>query len=223
MHNPPRTKYQTGRREIEDEADSDPYADGPIEILPGVYLGAEDNATDSNHLRDRSIGAVLNVAKEVVLSFESEPSETVLPERGSDDDAPSERLYPANDTTGRPDLHYLHLQWSHGQNDLVEKGFIHGLAFIDRCLAANRNVLIQYVSLYHLLAVLSAELTLPCALSSSCQCGISRSATMMIAYVMRESRSPSAPPNVAKLAKEGMHGAYTYVKSKSSTVGPNLT
>lgn len=145
MHKAPRTKYTTGRRAIEDDNDGDPYANGPVEILPGVWLGAEDNASDWPTLEDRSIGAVLNVAKEVMLPFEDEANIAKAWDGEPTEDVSCGRLYPANDSTGRPDLLYLHLQWSHGQNDLVQKGFVHGMAFIDKCLAKNIGVLIQYV------------------------------------------------------------------------------
>ncbi|KAF8317343.1 phosphatases II, partial [Clavulina sp. PMI_390] len=198
---PARTKYTTGRRAIEDDAETDAYADGPVEILPGVWLGAEDNATDWSALAERSIGAVLNVAKEVILSFEEEPNS---PQHWSDDasikdDISRGRHYAANDDTGRPDLLYLHLPWSHGQNDLVNVGFLQAMSFIDRCIASKIGVLIH------------------------CQCGISRSATLVIAYVMRAAQSPTAVPEVAKMKKEGMQGAYDFVKAKSQTIGPNMS
>jgi len=137
----PRSKYTTGRRAIEDEGDGDAYANGPVEILPGVWLGAEDNANNWPVLAERSISAVLNVAKEVILSFEEEPNDPKLWQ--GDSDMSRGRLYPANERTGRPELVYLHLPWSHGQNDLVNTGFVQAMAFIDRCRASNLGVLIQ--------------------------------------------------------------------------------
>jgi tyrosine-protein phosphatase len=57
----------------------------------------------------------------------------------------------------------------------------------------------------------------------SCQCGISRSGTMVIALVMRAAVSahPDVPAEV--LALKGMHAAYAYVKTKSNRVGPNMS
>lgn len=57
----------------------------------------------------------------------------------------------------------------------------------------------------------------------SCQCGVSRSATLVIALVMRAAAqcSPSVPPEIWAL--KGMQGAYTYVKQKSKWVGPNMS
>ena len=57
----------------------------------------------------------------------------------------------------------------------------------------------------------------------SCQCGISRSATMIIAIVMRAAAEHAAwvPPEVWAL--KGMQEAYSYVKEKSPCVGPNMS
>lgn len=59
--------------------------------------------------------------------------------------------------------------------------------------------------------------------SHSCQCGVSRSATLVIALVMRAAaqRSPNVPSEIWAL--KGMQGAYSYVKEKSKWVGPNMS
>lgn len=141
----PRNKYTTGHRVIEDEGDGDAYANGPVEILSGVWLGAEDNVNNWPILAERSIGAVLNVAKEVVLPFEEEPNSPMVWQGDEGDDASRGRLYPANEQTSRPELVYLHLPWSHGQSDLVNAGFVQAMAFLDRCRTSKLGVLVQYV------------------------------------------------------------------------------
>ncbi|KAG2183670.1 hypothetical protein INT43_006678 [Umbelopsis isabellina] len=48
-----------------DNQKSRPYRDGPICILPNLYLGDEHNANDAEQLHNLGIGYILNVAKEV--------------------------------------------------------------------------------------------------------------------------------------------------------------
>ena len=61
-----------------DEQPCNPYAAGPVEILPGIGLGSEENALDWVGLTRRGIHAILNVAKEVNLSFETNQSSISL-------------------------------------------------------------------------------------------------------------------------------------------------
>jgi tyrosine-protein phosphatase len=137
-------------RKEEDGSPTAPYPDGPIEILPKIWLGAEDNVRDWRGLVTRRIGSVLNVAKEVTspldllksaevqhVPFTEESQSNTLFNRGA--------YYPA-DGTGRPTLHYLKLQWSHGQSDLVQRGFPEAMAFVDQSLARGEGVLIQCVA-----------------------------------------------------------------------------
>ncbi|KAN0084185.1 hypothetical protein V8E55_007689 [Tylopilus felleus] len=57
--------------------------------------------------------------------------------------------------------------------------------------------------------------------SASCQCRISRAATLMTAIVMSAAatRSPNVPPHVW----EGMQAAYSFVKDKRRHVAPNMS
>ncbi|KAH9982514.1 protein-tyrosine phosphatase-like protein [Lactifluus volemus] len=193
------------RRE-EDSSPSPPYLDGPIEILPNIWLGAEDNVRDWRNLVTRRIGSILNVAKEVVspldIAIPAEVPRTRSTEEG--EESPGGALhnkgaYYSADSTGRPGLHYLKLEWSHGQSDLVHRGFPEAMAFVDEALDRGEGVLIH------------------------CQCGISRSATLVIALVMRAASlsSPWVPQDVWNL--KGMQAAYAYVKQRSKWVGPNMS
>ncbi|GBE78263.1 predicted protein [Sparassis crispa] len=193
------------RRNREDEGDVDsvPYSDGPIQVLPGIWLGSEDTARNWKVLVERGIRSILNVAKEVYTDFDTDtdPLRPFMstPDLNSTLSGPDSTYYPAHVPSGRPSMHYLKLPWSHGQSDLVHEGFPAAMSFIDGALEREDGVLIH------------------------CQCGVSRSATLVIAVVMRAAalRSPSVPPEVWTL--KGMQGAYAYVKEKSSAAGPNMS
>jgi tyrosine-protein phosphatase MSG5 len=138
------------RRE-EDGSPTAPYPDGPIEILPQIWLGAEDNVRDWRSLVTKRIGSVLNVAKEVSspldLLMSAEAPHLPSTEESQGKTSPSQGVYYPADGTGRPALHYLKLQWSHGQSDLVQRGFPEAMAFVDQSLARGEGVLIQFVAL----------------------------------------------------------------------------
>ncbi|KAF7306657.1 Dual specificity catalytic domain-containing protein [Mycena indigotica] len=191
-------------RKVEDGSPTVPYLDGPIQVIPGVWLGSEENAKDWARLRERGIKSILNVAKEVVSPFDNAPANALrgfasTPNLNTTMDDSDSTYYPANIATGRPSMHYLKLQWSHGQQNLVEHGFPEAMAFTDAALERGDGVLIH------------------------CQLGISRSATFMIALIMRAAaeRSPSVPSEIWAL--KGMQGAYTFLKEKSKWVGPNMS
>ncbi|KAF8225012.1 phosphatases II [Tricholoma matsutake] len=200
---PPTAASLLYRRE-EEASPTIPYPDGPVQVIPGIWLGSEDNARDWKSLVERGIRSILNVAKEVASPLDSavvsQPLRAVASAPNFQKSRNSDSTYhPPNLATGRPPMHYLKLQWSHGQQDLVDVGFHAAMAFTDAALERGDGVLIH------------------------CQCGISRSATMVIALVMRAAaqQSPSVPPEVWAL--DGYQGAYEYVKQKSKWVGPNMS
>jgi tyrosine-protein phosphatase MSG5 len=135
------------RNDEGDDAPAAAYLDGPIEIMPGVWLGSEDNARDWKGLVQRGIKAILNVAKEVASPYESAshpsigntaatPNVNTLPRYAA-------TLQPAHLPSGRPSMHYLKLAWSHGQADLVRTGFAEAMSFIDEALNRHHGVLVQ--------------------------------------------------------------------------------
>ncbi|KAI0757065.1 hypothetical protein C8Q80DRAFT_1333738 [Daedaleopsis nitida] len=204
----PNTSTHLLRRKGEDGDGSPtvPYADGPIQILPGVWLGSEDNVRDWRGLRERGIRSILNVAKEVQTDFDQavQPLRPFMstPDLNATITAPADQdttYRPAHLPSGRPAMHYLKLHWSHGQADLVTQGFPAAFSYVDKALERGDGVLVH------------------------CQCGVSRSATLVIALVMRAAaqHSPNVPPEVWAL--KGMQGAYSFVKDKSKWVGPNMS
>lgn len=194
----------THLRQREDDSPSVPYVDGPIEIIPGIWLGSEDSARDWRGLVKRGIKSILNVAKEVACPIDASTSRPLRSSVSTSDlsvePLDSKPIYfPANIPTGRPGLHYLKLPWSHGQPDLVNVGLPAAFDFVDKSVARGDGILIH------------------------CQCGISRSGTLIIALVMRAAAQCSTAVPSEVWALKGMQGAYSYVKEKSKWVGPNMS
>lgn len=65
------------------------------------------------------------------------------------------------------------------------------------------------------------EREVPGAHTDSCQCGVSRSATLAIAYVMALAAAGTYPRLLGGLST--MQQAYEYVKKRSSWIGPNVS
>lgn len=141
------------RKEEDGGLEVAPYTDGPIQVIPGIWIGSEDNARDWKGLLERGIKSILNVAKEVSSPFDSlqQSSHALRPAMSTPDFrtrplAPEDpTFYPGHPSSGRPAMHYLKLQWSHGQQNLVDDGFKDGMAFADAALQRGDGCLIQYV------------------------------------------------------------------------------
>lgn len=135
-------------RTDEGDAPSASYLNGPIEIMPLIWLGSEDNARDWQTLVKRGIRSILNVAKEVASPFEPSQNHQQMRNVVSTPNLaqfPQETgtYQPAHLPSGRPPMHYLKLSWSHGQTNLVRNGFPEAMAFVDEALARNEGVLVQ--------------------------------------------------------------------------------
>ncbi|PLW32841.1 hypothetical protein PCASD_13964 [Puccinia coronata f. sp. avenae] len=236
-----------GHIEIPSEltTESYPYEYGPKEVLPDVFLGSEQNARDGNLLSSMGFGLIINVAKEVDCPWEATSSpapiehswpklqpnkkgfmvrptastpnlkrsfegkiRVSLPEQPQPSHNPHNpnrtssspgsfqlKRLDADRKTSRPSLDYIKLPWSHDQDGLAEIfSSSEVFSLIDRARESKLKTLIH------------------------CQCGVSRSATFIIGYCMRE-----AVYRPDKLPLSGrMHDAYSFVKEKSPWAGPNM-
>ncbi|KAJ2450009.1 tyrosine/serine/threonine protein phosphatase [Coemansia sp. RSA 2336] len=90
----------------------------------------------------------------------------------------------AREVTRRADVQYMHMPWDHNEKD-VAAYFDGCFAFIDEGRQRHEGVLVH------------------------CQLGVSRSASLVIAYVMRTMR-------------EGFRRAYEYVQLRAPCISPNL-
>ncbi|ORY91199.1 protein-tyrosine phosphatase-like protein [Syncephalastrum racemosum] len=172
-----------------------PYDNGPARILPFLYLGEEKNALDLDQLRQLSIQCMLNVAAEV-----HHPQQDQFQPFDDTDSIPSpslSRASTASTTTTASlrtlDFHpgsvtqplaYKKLPWQHNQDNLVTE-LDTALRTIDRAHSAGQAILVH------------------------CQCGVARSATVVIAYIMKHKGMP-------------MQEAYNFVKARAPGISPNL-
>ncbi|KAI9016232.1 protein-tyrosine phosphatase-like protein [Phycomyces nitens] len=179
------------------------YSNGPALILPNLYLGSEHNAANLDQLNALSIKYIINAAAEVgnANSHLFQPLDTLL--------ATADTPYPTTPVSlSQPSLHttlvnsvcqlapvpvrsiiqpsigYKKLQWTHNQENIT--GELNGLiGIIDRARSLGQSVLVH------------------------CQCGVARSATIIIGYVM-------------KMMGLSMDKAYSFVKSQAPAISPNM-
>lgn len=107
------------------------------------------------------------------------------------------RHFDANRTSGRPALDYTKLPWGHDEDNVVEHFDNYEICeLIDRARQDGGRCLVH------------------------CQLGVSRSATLMIGYCMRQAflkRDMDVMVDV-----KSMHDSYSYVRAKSRWVAPNI-
>lgn len=209
---------------------SEPYKYGPICILPYLYLGCEENAADKNILHDLNIGALLNVAYEVnnpfIMSYlKKDASSLIKKSKITDDEIDIEMIFDENadieieqkfsseiddefdkeeekrkfisktemstvealrdlSTSLKRNIRYKKFYWHHNQ-DHLSKYFDKAFEFINESRNKKEAVLV------------------------SCQQGVSRSASLIIAYIMK-----TLQLNVAQ--------AYAFVKLRNPHISPNL-
>ena len=199
----------------------DPYQHGPSRILPQLYLGAERNTLDLDMLRQLSVQCMLNVAEEVIHPQEQQfttfeeildrplPSPSLSRTSTASSIASSLHTIATNvfdmspssprfffdntissNSTSPTRFHqqsfiYKKLPWKHNQDNLVHE-LDAAIAAIDQARDAGYTILVQ------------------------CQCGVARSATVVIAYIMKRLQLP-------------MQEAYDYVKVRAPGINPNLS
>jgi hypothetical protein len=116
---------------------SEPYEDGPVEVVPGVFLGAETSATDLHWLKGDRI-RILNVAQEIEDPFASLSSCRISSIKGKEKIRLAD--YDLNEAGTTRRIEYCHLKWSHGEADLAQLPTSASLrGFLDGTLTANED------------------------------------------------------------------------------------
>ena len=90
------------------------YADGPVELVPGVFLGAEESVHDYHTWASTSRVRILNVAQELDHPWAAQQ----MDRKGKGKAVGA--FYTADPDASRPEVKYRHLMWSHGEAGLAE-------------------------------------------------------------------------------------------------------
>ncbi|OZJ01706.1 hypothetical protein BZG36_05266 [Bifiguratus adelaidae] len=156
------------------------YRHGPIAILPGLYLGNEDNAKNLESLRQLNIGLVVCVASDV------KKPDWVNDAQACQEIKSSDVQYTHNPPSR---IRYIHESWSH-----------------QAPIADSLALLLPHLDYFH---DAHTTRTFPTGILIHCHCGISRSASLLIAFIMY---------------KYGwtFDTTYAYVKSKCDVVSPHI-
>ncbi|WVQ76681.1 hypothetical protein IAR50_006355 [Cryptococcus sp. DSM 104548] len=201
---------------------AEPYEDGPIEVVPGVWLGAEESVW---RFGVWAVGAdtvrIVNVAQEIDDPFD--PSARNVPgwSGASPLDKGSMKLkaYPAVSEGGqkRPEVEYCHVRWSHGElglADLPEKATLGDVRRPERPETGE-----GMWKFWEAIRWMEEGRKSGTPVLIHCQCGVSRSATLTIAYIMALAAAGTMPEYLGHI--RSMQDAYDFVKNKSSWIGPN--
>ena len=208
------------------------YQDGAVEVVQGVWIGNEESVMRfESWVGGGRRGMVVNVAKELGDPFEIvvEPGWAGVEAQSKAEVEPRIKVYSAKD--GHPEITYLKLDWTHGETELAKIGpnetgkerwgFDETIRAMEVARREGEPILIQWVRGYQIVQEGVAILT---SLIFSCQCGISRSATLVIAYVLFLSHHDLLPPGTNGLPpKATMWQVNDYVKEKSEWIAPNVS
>ena len=175
------------------EAKSPAYPAGPSLIFePNIYLYAEPNAELASQF-----DLVINVAREVVNPFKAAASSAaaattttttyspVLPDTACTESSFKTAFEDVMSPKQYREPEYIHMPWDHNTPILDDLPAL--VELIDKRSSEGKKVLVH------------------------CQCGVSRSATLLIAFSMFKNPDKS------------MQDAYSAVKARSRWIGPNMS
>lgn len=215
-------------RELVYAAAQEPYLDGPRELIPGVWLGAEDSLFHFDvWARGAERVAVVNVAQEIENPFDNagtagSSSSWNWPTSLKGKAKAALTNHSASAENSQPAIEYAHLRWSHGEGGLSE---LPAYATLDQVLNGEAP---DYLGVggdqwrfWEAVRWLEVRRRAGVPIIIHCQCGVSRSATLAVAYVMTLAATGIMPGLLGNMRT--MQDAYDFVKDRSPWIGPNVS
>ncbi|CAO1627001.1 unnamed protein product [Sympodiomycopsis kandeliae] len=213
--------------------DEGPYLLRNISSTPNLQSIFDSNksAGETNQPRPRPATAVGTASSSGGVNGDTEPPQVDRGELESPESTTSSLLLtseielpadaltlsiPANPSSGRVNpLRYIKLPWTHDQTELAMPtgGFAQGCAVIADAMGVDyygRTLIDE-----------NGDAVKPSKVLVHCQCGVSRSATLVIAFVM-QAAALNYPWDTSKNLT-GMHDCYNLVKELSSSISPNIS
>ncbi|EIW68589.1 hypothetical protein TREMEDRAFT_31601 [Tremella mesenterica DSM 1558] len=210
-----------------------PYEHGPVEIVPGVFLGAEDNVHDFIAGPSRRM-RIINVAQEVEDPFMGIAQQISTSSHGKESIGLSgqsgvkgkEKVRLVRYQVGDKVVEYAHLRWSHGEAGLADLPKDAELSqvidpFSPHSEMDEQEETFEGWGFWKAVRWLETARRDGIPVLIHCQCGVSRSATLVIAYVVALAAAGLMPEHLGHLTS--MQDAYDLVKSKSPWAGPNVS
>jgi tyrosine-protein phosphatase len=209
---------------LEEDEFQAPYADGPRELIPGVWIGAEDS---THHFdiwgRGSSTVAVVNVAQELENPFaDGADLEAIAAGWTSYKGKAVVALTNHAADSTRPNIEYAHLRWSHGEGGLCDIPASAAVSqLIDPASPDAEDTNSEKWRFWEAICWIEAHRRAGIPVMIHCQCGVSRSATLAVAYIMSVAAAGLVPETLGQLRT--MQNAYDFVKGRSPWIGPNVS
>ncbi|KAI9322521.1 protein-tyrosine phosphatase-like protein [Dichotomocladium elegans] len=159
------------------------YDQGPVQVLPGLYLGGFHIAQRHEMLARLEISCILNVAHEI----EPPPQSALVMQ------------HPEQQQQQHAITAYHHLRWTHTQNDLARRAFLEAIQVLEHAHRRNIKVLVHCQSGIERSAALLIAYVLHLSRQQERSPLFDKKLSLWEAYDYVRERAPAIRPNMELL------------------------